>query len=1022
MPAQGQLGSDAIGLRPIYMPDVIGLRVDDARGTLFAEGIDSVRVLGDDSYHAIVFAQDPGPAVELLSDQSVVLQAALPAPEESYSGAPALVELPDVRGYDVPGALAVLQQSGFYAVAVDGPSGYEAHVFEQIPGPGLELPTDDEVVLISRLPEPEEADERRTTQMPNVVGLPVSVAQVTLSNLDLFEVYVQGAKGPGAIVVAQNPAPGVSVIVGATPVFLQGAEGGPDTAKMPSVIGMSREAAVELLEKTYKARVYVTGTSGPGTVVTGQSPLGGSSIAPGAAVTIALSPAPEDKPGQGPAPAPGPAPTPGPGEQVELDRSSMPDVVDMTLSDAKRLLIGVYGVKVRVAGTGTSESKVRWQRPALGTAIDATWQVVIGLEAQAHDEDWNRRHRSGFTMPDVVGMTGEQAYAELSLLLPHITRFAARDDSLQRSSPPEDVRVKGPLSRSQARQLRVAFQAPALGTPLPVGAGVILIFAGASAPPPKRNPAASRSELVKGVRVPDVVGMRGTDARDVLSEHGFEARPVPVGEPMSSDPIARVVEQYPAPRALAFPGTSVYVRLVLKLPCEELRLALSERRERYQSVLASLNAIRTAAPTKFKFSRWWLPPIWQRPRQLSTGPLLDAVYRIERWLVPGVETLLDALEKGILPLRDAELCEQAARVGIAKVDVSVIQFELAVAPLAQALLDVATVKRLYESDNWDDYDTANALLPALRNYVRDLVSASHAAMGRRLEESVSLIESARASFRRASEPFLKALEGIRGLKAVRDLVLSVGLTELAFVAGGSLLGGVIPAILAGAARGTALTATAARRALSAIKLKAVRAARTIASATDKGAKSFLAKLKEVQQLRRATKRAKAAEKAAEEGGRGIVPRVKPGGTIDDTLREAYVRIAKSPQMAKAVDRYNRLARFLKQRPSASIDDIVEVLGSDVTFSRVGHFSSGVFVPGQHSAATRYWIQGKPATKYGERLARHELVHLGAALRGQTQTVRHEIAVQLSTTPTEFAIQAGMLVALPAGAVYWVTSD
>ena len=158
-----------------------------------------------------------------------------------------------------------------------------------------------------------------------------------------------------------------------------------------------------------------------------------------------------------------------------------------------------------------------------------------------------------------------------------------------------------------------------------------------------------------------------------------------------------------------------------------------------------------------------------------------------------------------------------------------------------------------------------------------------------------------------------------------------------------------------------------------------------------------------------------------EGGRGLIGLVKPRGTIDDTLRDVYLQIAKSPQMAKAVERYNRLARFMRQRPSASIEDIVDALGRDVTFSRIGTLRSGVFVPGKHPGSTKFWIQGNPTTAYGERVARHELVHLGAALKGQRDTFLHEVAVQAATTPEGLAISAGMVVAA-GGAVYWVASE
>jgi len=55
-----------------------------------------------------------------------------------------------------------------------------------------------------------------------------------------------------------------------------------------------------------------------------------------------------------------------------------------------------------------------------------------------------------------------------------------------------------------------------------------------------------------------------------------------------------------------------------------------------------------------------------------------------------------------------------------------------------------------------------------------------------------------------------------------------------------------------------------------------------------------------------------------------------------------------------------------------------------------------------------FANGNPASRYGQRAARHELTHLGAALRGQTDTFLHEVAVQAATTPEQLWLMGGML--------------
>jgi hypothetical protein len=146
--------------------------------------------------------------------------------------------------------------------------------------------------------------------------------------------------------------------------------------------------------------------------------------------------------------------------------------------------------------------------------------------------------------------------------------------------------------------------------------------------------------------------------------------------------------------------------------------------------------------------------------------------------------------------------------------------------------------------------------------------------------------------------------------------------------------------------------------------------------------------------------------------------VKPGGAVDDSLRAVYIDIAKSPRFARDLEAYNKIAVIVRQKPAASIEEIVATLGNDVTFAKIGHVRSGLFPAGQHPGATQFWIQGNPLTSYGQRAGRHELTHLGAALRGQEENFFHEIAVQAATTPENLALMGG-IIAVIGYEVYWV---
>ncbi|UUO09081.1 hypothetical protein M4951_12375 [Blastopirellula sp. J2-11] len=153
-------------------------------------------------------------------------------------------------------------------------------------------------------------------------------------------------------------------------------------------------------------------------------------------------------------------------------------------------------------------------------------------------------------------------------------------------------------------------------------------------------------------------------------------------------------------------------------------------------------------------------------------------------------------------------------------------------------------------------------------------------------------------------------------------------------------------------------------------------------------------------------------------GQGLIGLVQPGGTVDDSLKEVYLAIARSPEMAKAIRRYNRIAGRLGQKHSVGVDDIVTALENDVTFARTEHIFSGLFPFGREGYVVyarnrvvvpkKYWLQGTPTTAYGRRAGRHELLHLGASLNGQGDEYLHEFAVQAASTPENLVIGGAAL--------------
>jgi hypothetical protein len=107
----------------------------------------------------------------------------------------------------------------------------------------------------------------------------------------------------------------------------------------------------------------------------------------------------------------------------------------------------------------------------------------------------------------------------------------------------------------------------------------------------------------------------------------------------------------------------------------------------------------------------------------------------------------------------------------------------------------------------------------------------------------------------------------------------------------------------------------------------------------------------------------------------------------------YSSIADSPQFSAVLSRYNSYAQILGLTKTASANEIRIILETKTTFAQVGNFRAGLFVLNNGC-----YIQGTPFGTYGVRSARHEILHLGAALRGQADTALHKIGVQLSATP------------------------
>jgi hypothetical protein len=158
----------------------------------------------------------------------------------------------------------------------------------------------------------------------------------------------------------------------------------------------------------------------------------------------------------------------------------------------------------------------------------------------------------------------------------------------------------------------------------------------------------------------------------------------------------------------------------------------------------------------------------------------------------------------------------------------------------------------------------------------------------------------------------------------------------------------------------------------------------------------------------------ATAEAVTAAGKGLIGLVKQGGTIDPTLQGAYTSVANSPQFSASLAQYNSFARLFGLPEAAGVDEINAALESSTTFAKTSNLNAGLF-----QTESGFYLQGNPLTTYGERVASHELVHLGAALNGQADTLLHEIGVTFATTPENLVIGGGIVGGeIGVGIYYW----
>jgi serine/threonine-protein kinase len=263
----------------IDVPDVVGETEEDARRALEALEfeVSVTREENVDFDPGVVFAQDPAGRERAEEGSTVQLRVS--------SGA-ALVTVPDVVGQPFADAEAQLRAAGFEVRRIDSPDDEAPvdEVLEQSPAGDTEAEEGSEVALtVSSGPD--------AIEIPDVSGDTVGSASAELEALGFETDTTSEASNdvPQGRVIRTEPGAGSQRQEGSTVTLV--VSSGPDEQQVPSVVGLSENAAISALESAgFQVDVTTQEVIDPtqdGRVVD-QDPNGGQDAPAGSTVTIVV--------------------------------------------------------------------------------------------------------------------------------------------------------------------------------------------------------------------------------------------------------------------------------------------------------------------------------------------------------------------------------------------------------------------------------------------------------------------------------------------------------------------------------------------------------------------------------------------------------------------------------------------------------------------------------------------------------------------------------------------------------------
>ena len=356
--------------RSMRMPDLTGKSVAEAVTSLHALGIDDVSI-----------RQQPDPAVQggLVAGTEPAVGAGVVLGSTVtliVSDGPPTVAVPNVLGQDPQAAEQFLSAQGFQVRIAAKPM-HSATVKVGLvaatnPAPGSPLAKGG-VVVVSRSSGP------AMVVVPNIVSMTEDDARKLLAHLGLklaVNSVVAVSNIPAQVILSQDPSEKGSLAPGGT--VMVDVSAGPAAIEVPQLVGQSLDAARQMLTSAGLSVGNIVQAAvpdqPPGTVVS-QTPGAFARVSEGTAIDLVVSAggsaSPVPVPGQSAAPQ-GAAPRGAP-------LAPVPNVIGMTVDQAKGVLErnGYRVDRVTVLAGSPPDAKVLSTDPAVGTTPSNGNAVVL---------------------------------------------------------------------------------------------------------------------------------------------------------------------------------------------------------------------------------------------------------------------------------------------------------------------------------------------------------------------------------------------------------------------------------------------------------------------------------------------------------------------------------------------------------------------------------------------------------------------------------------------------------------------